>query len=266
MNRSLILAAAGVATLCAHADAGFLGFITYARQVGSDLVIDMFAGTSNSTDRVLACYNVSCATNLAGGFLQNPTGSGAQPWKPTATSTNNSIDSFFTIGCTGGQQIYGEYFASASSAPDPAWGGGQSDNSIGAYGISGWFASNPPSIDTKAISLNFFNGNYARYDSGPTLPNGSIAGSPGSAGAQWGVWCAHLVLANASLQNLSFVAGNVTYPLLPTVTFDFGWRANVNVRDGVTGQTSAFYGNAVPAPGALAALGLAMALRPRRRA
>ncbi|NBQ14284.1 MAG: hypothetical protein EBU31_06665, partial [Proteobacteria bacterium] len=86
---------------------------------------------------------------------------------------------------------------------------------------------------------------YTRFDSRGTTP-----GSVGSANALYGIWCAHLV-----------VAGN--NKVLGT---DIQWSAFVSIKDGVTGQTSQLSSSFLPAPGALALLGLAGFASRRRRA
>ena len=75
----------------------------------------------------------------------------------------------------------------------------------------------------------------------------------GGATANFGIWCAHLVV----LGNNATIGGATA-----TVRFD----AFVSIKDGVTGQTSQSSSNFVPAPGALALLGVAGFASRRRRA
>ena len=73
--------------------------------------------------------------------------------------------------------------------------------------------------------------------------------SPSSSGAAtYGVWCSHLV-----------VAGNNK-----VIGVDFTWNAFASIKDGVTGATSQAQFS-IPAPGAIALLGMAGALSRRTR-
>jgi hypothetical protein len=84
---------------------------------------------------------------------------------------------------------------------------------------------------------------YTRFDSGAN------AGTAGSGSAQYGIWCSHLVLANATLANFQICFGG-----------------SASIKDGVTGATSAgISGFCIPAPGAIALLGVGgIAVRRRR--
>jgi MYXO-CTERM domain-containing protein len=75
----------------------------------------------------------------------------------------------------------------------------------------------------------------------------------GGAAANFGIWCAHLVV----LGNNATIGG-----LADTVRFE----AFVSIKDGVTGNTSQASSNFLPAPGAIALLGVAGFASRRRRA
>jgi MYXO-CTERM domain-containing protein len=83
-----------------------------------------------------------------------------------------------------------------------------------------------------------------------TVASGNTAGSVGSANANFGIWCAHIV-----------VAGN------GTMGTNLLWSASISIKDGVTGATDQrISGTWIPAPGAFALVGLAGFASRRRRA
>jgi MYXO-CTERM domain-containing protein len=101
--------------------------------------------------------------------------------------------------------------------------------------LAGWYTGDPTSVDNNAESLAGLVGRV----------NGTNA-----AGANFGIWCAHLVLT-----------GN------QVIGTDFTFSAFASIKDGVSGAVSqASSSFPVPAPGAIALLGLAGFSARRRRA
>jgi MYXO-CTERM domain-containing protein len=90
-----------------------------------------------------------------------------------------------------------------------------------------------------------------RVNTGATAASGNTLGSVGTANAAYGVWCGHIV-----------VVGN------GTMATNILWSASMSIKDGVTGATDQRISTfaAVPAPGALALLGIAGFASRRRRA
>jgi len=247
-----VLGIVGAASLVAAADAGFAGFVASARNVGAYTVIDIFAGVQNASDKFLNVYNLNASAT--GGFYQ-ATGLANKTWKPDAASfnsTRSSIDSFMTAGTYSGGAYGGEYYASTNTNGDPNFTG-TSWNATPASAaattipaLAGWYTGDPTSVDNNSESLaglaGRVNGTVA------SLTSGGNAGT--STAAAYGIWCAHLV-----------VAGN--NKVLGT---DIQWSAFVSIKDGVTGATSQLSSSFVPAPGAIALLGLAGFASRRRRA
>ena len=239
-----ILGMVGAASFVAAADAGFSGFVASARNSGAYTIIDIFAGVQNASDKFLNVYNLS--GSATGGFFQ-ATGLANKTWKPDAAnfnSTRNSIDSFMTAGTYSGGAYGGEFYASTNTTGDPNFTGtswNATPASAAATTIpanAGWYTADPTSVDNNAESLAGLVGRV----------NGS-----GGAAANFGIWCAHLVV----LGNNATIGGATA-----TVRFD----AFVSIKDGVTGNTSQSSSNFVPAPGAIALLGLAGFASRRRRA
>jgi len=234
-----VLGMVGAASLVAAADAGFLGFVASSRTVGAYTVVDIFAGVQNASDKFLNVYN----TTSNGTFFQ-ATGLANKTWKPDAAnfnSTRNSIDSFMTAGTFSGGAYGGEYYASTNTNGDPNFTGSSwnatpaSPSATTIPALAGWYTGDPTSIDNRAESLAGLAGRV----------NGTNA-----AGANFGIWCAHLVLV-----------GN------QVIGTDFSFSAFTSIKDGVTGAVSQSSSSfPVPAPGAIALLGLAGFAARRRRA
>jgi MYXO-CTERM domain-containing protein len=237
-----VLGMVGAASFVAAADAGFAGFVASARNVGAYTVIDIFAGVQNASDKFLNVYNLNASAT--GGFFQ-ATGLANKTWKPDAASfnsTRSSIDSFMTAGTYSGGAYGGEYYASTNTNGDPNFTG-TSWNATPASpaattipALAGWYTGDPTSVDNNAESLAGLVGRV----------NGTNA-----AGANFGIWCAHLVLT-----------GN------QVIGTDFTFSAFASIKDGVSGAVSQASSSfaAIPAPGAIALLGLAGFAARRRRA
>jgi MYXO-CTERM domain-containing protein len=240
--KTLAIAVVGTASLVASADAGFAGFVASVRNSGAYTVIDIFASVTNASDKFLNVYN----TTSNGTFYQ-AAGLTNKTWKPDAagfTSTRNSIDSFMTAGTFSGGAYGGEYYASTNTNGDPNFTGTSwsptpaSAAATTIPALAGWYTGDPTSVDNNAESLAGLVGRV----------NGTYVGIGPAA---YGIWCSHLV-----------ILGNNK-----VIGTDFTFSAFASIKDGVTGQTSQASSSfqAIPAPGALALLGVAGVASSRRR-
>ena len=255
MKTAAAIAIVGTASLVASADAGFLGFVASVRTVGANTVIDIFAGVENASDKFLNVYNANISTTLAGGFVQKA-GLATKTWKPDTagfTSTRNtSDDSFFTAGTFSGGAYGGEFYASSNTNGDPNFTGTSwnatpaSPAATTVPANAGWYTGDPTSVDNRAESLA---GLVGRVNTGATAASGNTVGSAGSANANFGIWCGHLVIAGTGTMGTNVL-----------------WSASISIKDGVTGATDQRISSFVPAPGALALVGLAGFASRRRRA
>jgi hypothetical protein len=250
--KTVLFVATAASAIVASADAGFLGFVGSVRNVGGNTVVDVFAGVSNASDKFLNVYNTVSDTV----FVQKA-GLATKTWKPDAngfTSTRNTLDdSFMTAG---GFAYGGDYFASGQTNADPnftgtSWTGAPGSppaNTVPAN--AGWYTADPTSTDNNAESLA---GLVGRVNAGATAASGNTAGSVGGAAANFGIWCGHIVVAGTG-----------------TLGDNILWSASVSIKDitaipNVTDQRISTFG-AIPAPGALALLGIAGFASRRRRA
>ncbi|NBQ16164.1 MAG: hypothetical protein EBU31_16525 [Proteobacteria bacterium] len=239
--KTVLFVAAAASAVVASADAGFLGFVASSRTAGAFTVIDVFAGVQNASDKFLNVYNTA-----SNGLFVQRAGNATKTWKPdTATylsTRSSSDDSFMTAGGTNFGTPGGEFYASSYSQGDPnftgtSWNGTPfSAAATTIPALAGWYTTDPTSADNNAESLAGLVGRT----------NGT-----GAAGANFGIWCAHLVLT-----------GN------QVIGTDFTFSAFASIKDGVSGAVSQASSSfaAVPAPGALALLGLAGFAARRRRA
>ena len=241
MKRAFVFIASAVAIATTSADAGVIGYSSFARTASNgNTVIDVFAVMSNASDRLLNIYNANLTTTQGGStpstFVQQA-GTATRGWKPDATTStrSNIVDSFMTIGVDGGAPYEGQYYASAGTGADgnfTNWSSLAPTVPVNA----GWFLSPPTLPDNVAESMAGMTG--IRVNSNAAAAAGTL-----------GVWCSHFVLASGDLGAR-------------------WWNATAASKDGITGATITNTGtmNMVPAPGVLALLGVAGFASRRRRA
>ena len=242
-----VLGMVGAASVVAAADAGFSGFVASVRTSGAYTIIDIFAGVTNASDKFLNVYNLTASTTAAGGFYQQA-GLATKTWKPDAAnfnSTRNSIDSFMTAGTYSGGAYGGEYYASTNTNGDPnftgtSWNGTPASAAATTIpALAGWYTGDPTSVDNTTESL--------------AAVAGDRVNASGAASANFGIWCAHLVISGN-------YTGGAAFPVIQ-------WCGYVSIKDGVTGGTSQVSSGSFfcPAPGAIALLAVAGFLPRRRR-
>jgi len=255
-----LLAGSVAAAFTASSFAGFAGFVANVRNLGGNTVIDIFAATTNSSDKFLNVYNVNASTTVAGGFVQKA-GLATKTWKPDTagfTSTRNtSDDSFMTAGTFSGGAYGGEYYASSNTVGDPNFTGtswNATPASPAATTIpnnSGWFTGDPTSVDNNAELMSAWAGGFTRANSNLVTGFGGYNGPANSSAATHGIWISHLVVAG---NDQVIGVGNLIF------------TASASIKDGVTGATTqARYTINIPAPSALALLSLCGLASRRRR-
>jgi hypothetical protein len=259
MNNVLI-ATLGAASLVASADAGFTGFVAFSRNVGTRTVIDVFAAVTNASDKFLNVYDLTSN----GTFVQKA-GLATKTWKPdTAGFTSTRAvadDSFMTAGTFGGGEYGGEYYASGNSNGDPNFTGNSWNASPASAAattipaLAGWYTGDPTSVDNGAELMSTWAtaAGATRMNSFLVSAAGGYAAPANSNAATHGIWVSHLVISGTGK-----VLGDGTNG---TISFN----ASASIKDGVSGATTQATYNFVPAPGALALLGIAGFATRRRR-
>lgn len=219
------IGSAAVLSCAAAANADFTGWQYTVSQSGGFTIMNVYAGFSNTGDRVVNVFNADITTNAAGGFYQS---AGSPFWQATTGQNANSVDSFVCIGT----------------------------NPNGNGNVSGSITAGDPNF------LNYNDG------SGTTTYDFSVIESAGT-GAGWynnnpsNAWG----FANQGNSRV-LVAHFVFAPQEGALVVN--WSATMTIKkDGQTGSETAGTGNFqffIPAPGALALLGVAGLASRRRRA
>jgi hypothetical protein len=244
--KTTLIAVVGSASIVAGADAGFAGFVAYSRNVGANTVIDVFTAVTNASDKFLNVYDVQSN----GIYVQKNTSS-TKTWKADALQNRGvTDDSFMTAGTGAGG------YASALTGGDPNFTGtswNATPSSLPAETIpanAGWYTNDPTSVDNTAELMGAGAGvSMTRSNSVLVSAAGGYSAPANSNAATYGIWCAHLV-----------IAGNNK-----AIGIDFTFKASASIKDGANGATTQATYQFVPAPGALAILGVAGLTSSRRR-
>jgi hypothetical protein len=237
MNKLSLIAFAGTASsllVASSADAGILGFAAFVRPAGisptSNVIVDLVAVSNSATDKVLNAFNVQTSST----FIQQA-GTATRGFKPDAASStrSNIVDSFCTIGVEGGAPYYGEYYASGATGADGGFSTGWTTLGTTMPTNAGWFVSPPTLPDGASESLANFTGNR-------------VNSNAGAAAGNFGIWLGHWV----------FAAGTTSARISLTISAQVGGQT-------VTASVTNF--EQIPAPGAIALLGIAGVAGSRRR-
>ena len=225
---------------CSASSAGFVGWVGVARAAPGApnyVMVDIFAGVSNASDRFLNAYDMTITTTATGGFFQSsdPASKAFRPDTENYSASRNSVDSFVTAGGIFPGDPQGPYYASAYTAGDPNFTGytpsaiSTPQNSFPA--LAGWYTSDPTAVDNAATNLSQINNRQG-------------------ASTIYGIWVGHMVVRRE----------------VPAATIT--WNGYASIKDGVTGATDQGYSSQVftaPAPGAAALAALAGLAGGRRR-
>ncbi|MAJ46335.1 MAG: hypothetical protein CBC35_03355 [Planctomycetes bacterium TMED75] len=231
MMKASLLTTTAVLAVASAASADFIGFDGTVEEVGEFTVIKMYA-VYDAEDIGLNVYNAQIVTKDAGGFNQSDVQIGAGgTWAPNASLdipgfADSAIDSFGTMGYG-----VGPLAATNGTALDPTFL--DASGGLGAFVPSGggWYNGNPTN---EQVATTFAGG----YD--------GLSG--------YGVWVGQFAFATSRVE----AAGAVDF---------FIFDAEMGSKD-AAGEV--FFGGdafiwAIPAPGALALLGLGGLAARRRR-
>ena len=229
--RTHALAAISASALCAIASADFVGWTATIRNVGSHELVDIFAAFDGPTDRLFNVYDAQVSAVSCNFYQQS--GMPTSRWMPaTGTASWDSVDSFVTLGS---YMDAGQRYAAMGTTADPNFTNYGTFNATQIPSMAGWYNNQPAGPEGMVEDMSTF-----------TAP--SFMG----AAASYGVWVAHLAIPSSGV-----TAGSVLQ-----------FNAKVTYTTMVGG--GALFGNdaavfALPAPGALAMLGIAALAGGRRR-
>jgi MYXO-CTERM domain-containing protein len=256
-----VLGLGAVAAATSVASADFVGWTSSVRIVTGGYLVNVFAATNNSSDVILNVYGGtagqpsagSITTNSAGGFLQ---GAGTQGvWAPSGSQNWTTLDSFLTIG--GGFNTTSQAFlANGNTAGDPPWNVTYTDTDTGETASANAF--NTPSNESGFTNpyLNNIPATGGFFIAGTSSPARSLA----SLGA------ARSTSSNAAAAAATFgmLVGQFYVAQLSSEAVKFtNMGATLRRTDNTLSQAA--FNVTVPAPGALALLGVAGLASGRRR-
>jgi MYXO-CTERM domain-containing protein len=261
VRTSLFVSSVASLTLASAASADFVGWTSSVRTVNGGFLVNVFAATNNSADVILNVYGGtagqpsagSITTNSAGGFLQ---GAGTQGvWAPVGNQNWTTLDSFLTIG--GGFNTTSQAFlANGNTAGDPPWNVTYTDTDTGETASANAF--NTPSNESGFTNpyLNNIPATGGFFIAGTSSPARSLA----SLGA------ARSTSSNAAAAAATFgmLVGQFYVAQLSSEAVKFtNMGATLRRTDNTLSQAA--FNVTVPAPGALALLGVAGLASGRRR-
>jgi hypothetical protein len=246
----------GTAAVATVANADFIGWTANVRNVSGGYLINVFAVTDNSTDVILNVYGGTpgtpgagfITTNSAGGFKQ---GAGAQGvWAPSGSQNWTTLDSFLTVG--GGFNTTSQSFlGNGSTAGDPPWNVTYTDSDTGeattvnafntASNESGF--TNPYLNSVPATGGFFIAGTSSPARSLATLTNRVASSSAAAAAASFGMMVAQLYVTD----------------------LDLAWKMGATLRRSNSTTSQGTFEFVIPAPGAIALMGVAGLTAGRRR-
>jgi len=273
-----VLGAASTAAamfVASGASADFIGWTSSTRAVTGGFLVNVFAATNASTDVILNVSGGSVGlptagfitTNSAGGFKQ---GTGAQSvFAPSGSQNWTTLDSFLTVG-GGFNTTTNAFLGNGATAGDPPWNVTYTDTDTGE-------ATTVSSFNTQDNASGFTNPNVNSipatagwYIAGSTSPARSLSSLGAArnayvsaAGLNYGASSA----AAAAAANGFLVAQLYVSELSVDKFIDWKMSATLRRADGTTSNASfQMRIGDIPAPGALALLGLAGVASRRRRA
>jgi hypothetical protein len=249
----------GAAAVASVASADFIGWTANVREAtGGGYLINVYAVTNDAADVILNVYGGSpgqptagfITTTSAGGFLQEAGSRGT--FAPSGSQNWNTLDSFLTVG--GGLTSTGNWTGNGSTAGDPPWNVTYFNTSIEENETVNSFNTNSNEEGFTNPNLNSIPATAGWFIAGSTSPARSLAGlanrvassSEEAAAGSFGMMVAQLYVMDLQL--------------------DWKMGASLKRANGSVSQgTFEFSIGEIPAPGALALLGVAGLASGRRR-
>ena len=260
MSPIVVLASipAFIGALASNANADFVGWTASSRAVSGGYLVNVFAVTNSATDRLFNVYGSNpgspnagfVRTNAAGGFLQ---GTGTQSvFASDGYQSSDTLDSFLTVGAywDAATSSWASEFATTG---DPAWNVSYTFNGItrnpNSFSARSNTFPNPgfvnPNVNSVPATAGWYlTGASAQAYDLSVLPNRIASSNAAAASGAYGMMVAQLYLSS----------------------LDLDWKMGATMgRADNTASQGTYALQIVPAPGALALLGVAGLAGSRRR-
>jgi MYXO-CTERM domain-containing protein len=263
VRTSLFVSSVASLTLASAASADFVGWTSSVRTVNGGFLVNIFAATNNSSDVILNVYGGtpgqpsagSITTNSVGGFKQ---GAGAQGvWAPSGSQNWTTLDSFLTVGGSLNTTT-NAFTGNGSTAGDPPWNVTYTDTDTGEE-------TSVNAFNTPSNASGFTN---PYLNNIPATGGFFIAGTSSPARNLASLGGARSVSSNAAAAAASFgmLVGQFYVAQSSEAVKFTNMGATLRRSDSTLSQAAFSVTVAVPAPGALALLGVAGFASRRRRA
>ena len=246
--------------LASTAQASFVGWTSTVRSVAGGSLINVFAVVDSSDDVILSVYGSNAqspnagfvTTTAVGGFIQ---GAGSQGlWATNGSQSWTTLDSFLTVGGAFNTTT-GTFFGNGSTSGDPSWNVSYFNTLTESTQVANAFATasngegftNPYTSTIPALAGFFLPG-------GSSSPARSLASLSG---------------IRATSSNATAAAG--TFGMMIGQFYVAGAEVNLSLKLGATIRRASgtisqdTFTLTVPAPGAVALLGVAGLTAGRRR-
>jgi MYXO-CTERM domain-containing protein len=261
VRTSLFVSSVASLTLASAASADFVGWTSSIRSVSGGFLVNIFAATNNSSDVILNVYGGtagqpsagSITTNSAGGFKQ---GAGAQGvWAPSGSQNWTTLDSFLTVGGSLNTTT-NAWTGNGSTAGDPPWNVTYTDTDTGEE-------TSVNAFNTPSNASGFTN---PYLNNIPATGGFFIAGTSSPARSLTSLGSARNASSNAAAAAASFgmLVGQFYVAQLSSEAVKFT-NMGATLRRSDNSLSQAAFNVTVPAPGALALLGVAGLASGRRR-
>jgi len=253
------------AAVSSAASADFVGWTASSRSVAGGYLVNVFAVVDTAGDALLNVYGSNAqspdagyvTTNSAGGFLQ---GAGSQGlFAPAGSQSWTTLDSFLTIG--GGLNSSNNWSANGNTAADPSWNVSYFDTDLEE-------ATTVSAFNTASNESGFTN---TFVNAIPAFAGWFVGGAGTGVPAQTARDLSSLSSIRIASSSAAAAAGTLGIMVGQLYVAELGngatieWKLGATVKglDGGIDQQS--FSFTIPAPGAVALLGLAGLTGTRRR-
>ena len=240
------------------ANADLIGLMATQRTVTGGVLVNVFAVVNNSADVILSVSGGQTgsirSSGLAGGFIQG-SGVGQAVWAPSGSQSWSTLDSFLTVG-GGFSTTTNNFTANAGTTAEPNW-------NVDFEGTTTNTFTTPSDPETGFVNpyLNSCPNAPGYFLVGQSSPARSLATI--AAGSRIAATSAAAQGGTLGFMIAQFYVSSALDTASETINFD---NMRVFIRNGTTASDANYGVFTIPAPGAVALIGLAGLAGRRRRA